>query len=236
MTDNGPQFTSDEFRRFVRSSGVKHTFSAPYHPASNGAAERAVKLIKKALEKNQRGTLSERLEDILRQYRITAHTTTGVSPAELFLGRKLKCSLDLIRPDMERSVKEKQRAQQAAHDGKTPLRTFQVGDSVYARDYRSQCRWRRGRVVAVLGTRVYHVEVDGVIWKRHVNQLMKAQNLTLLPDYRRDGHWLMDNAQTNDEDYGIHGDGQVDNENGQMEQEHAGELEHEVVARRYPLR
>ncbi|XP_065182445.1 uncharacterized protein K02A2.6-like [Sycon ciliatum] len=31
VSDNGPQFTSDEFRRFTEANGITHTFSAPYH-------------------------------------------------------------------------------------------------------------------------------------------------------------------------------------------------------------
>ena len=39
VTDNGPQFISEEFAQFVKENEIKHTRSAPYHPASNGLAE-----------------------------------------------------------------------------------------------------------------------------------------------------------------------------------------------------
>ena len=42
VTDNIPGFVSQEFEHFLRSNGIHHLTSAPYHPASNGLAERAV--------------------------------------------------------------------------------------------------------------------------------------------------------------------------------------------------
>ena len=49
VSDNGAQFVSEEFQAFVRSNGVRHITSAPYHRATNGLAERAVQTFKQAL-------------------------------------------------------------------------------------------------------------------------------------------------------------------------------------------
>jgi len=41
-SDNGPRFLSSEFGNFMKQNGIKHLRSAPYHPASNGLAERFI--------------------------------------------------------------------------------------------------------------------------------------------------------------------------------------------------
>ncbi|MEL7079736.1 MAG: integrase, partial [Cyanobacteria bacterium J06582_2] len=51
VSDNGPQFTSNLFADKMKLWNIKHVFSPPYHPCSNGAAERGVQLVKDRLKK-----------------------------------------------------------------------------------------------------------------------------------------------------------------------------------------
>ena len=46
VSDNAPQFVSEECNDWLSNIGVKHLYSPPYHPASNGRAERAVRAFK----------------------------------------------------------------------------------------------------------------------------------------------------------------------------------------------
>ena len=39
VSDNGPQFPSIEFAKFLEGNQIKHIMSATYHPASDGLAE-----------------------------------------------------------------------------------------------------------------------------------------------------------------------------------------------------
>ena len=54
VTDNGTVFTSAEFENFTKLNGIRHIRTAPYHPASNGQAERAVKIFKEYLKKSSK--------------------------------------------------------------------------------------------------------------------------------------------------------------------------------------
>ena len=49
VTDNASYFTSQEFQDFAKLNGIRHVTSAPYHPAPNGLAERAVQTVTKLL-------------------------------------------------------------------------------------------------------------------------------------------------------------------------------------------
>ena len=92
VTDNGPQFTSEEFALFAKRNGIKHIRTAPYHPASNGLAERLVQSLKQSLKttSNTGLSLSTRVANFLLSYRSVPHSTTGVPPCTLFLHRSVR--------------------------------------------------------------------------------------------------------------------------------------------------
>ncbi|XP_060863495.1 uncharacterized protein K02A2.6-like [Metopolophium dirhodum] len=51
IPDNGPQFRSSEFIEFCKQNGIVFYTSPPFHPATNGAAENAVKSFKRGIHK-----------------------------------------------------------------------------------------------------------------------------------------------------------------------------------------
>ena len=85
--DNGPQFTSREFKEKMTKWGVTHLLTPPYHPAPNGLAERAVGLVKDKLKKMDVAAtpikLYVGLKYIGRIHGLTPHASTGRCPYEL---------------------------------------------------------------------------------------------------------------------------------------------------------
>ena len=98
VSDNGPQFRSEEFAHFLKMNGVKHIRVAPYHAASNGLAARMVQSFKYQMKASKGGKLSmqQRIANFLLAYKSTTHFTTGRTPAGLFLGRELRTRLTLL--------------------------------------------------------------------------------------------------------------------------------------------
>ena len=49
VSDNGPQFTSSDFK-FMRINGIEHSQWLPYHPSSNNKAEQFVRTFKEGIK------------------------------------------------------------------------------------------------------------------------------------------------------------------------------------------
>ena len=181
VSDNGPQFISDEFKSFLYTNGVKHTLTAPYHPASNGAAERAVQTLKNALkkhslEKEPGQTVHQKLCSFLLTYRTTPHSTTGVSPAELFMKRQLRTRLSLIKPDLQLNIEDKQEKMKDYRDAHVPkLREFVKNERVRVKNCRGgDIKYVPGVIIHRNGPVNYLVRVGRNIRYVHVDHLIKS--------------------------------------------------------------
>lgn len=89
MSNNGPQFSSTEFKELSRQLDLKHYRSSLHHPQGNGQAERAVQTAKKILKQDYPVMA-------LMSYRATPCSSTSYSPAELLMGRRIRTTLPTI--------------------------------------------------------------------------------------------------------------------------------------------
>lgn len=173
VSDNGAQFTSEEFQCFLKSNGVRHI--TRHQPATNGLAERFVQTFKHSmkLSRKEELPLHQKIANFLLAYRNTAHATTGQLPAMLFMGRNLRSRLDLLKPDIRKHVQDRQCSPTQLQ---RKLRTFDIGQKVLARDYRTHSdKWQPAEIVSQTGPLSYTVSIEpNIVWSRHVDQLLDA--------------------------------------------------------------
>ena len=141
-TDNGPPWFSHRMTQFASYLGFSHRRVTPLWPQANSEAERFMRTIGKTVQAvNINGQpLTQALTAMLRNYRATPHSTTGVAPATLLLGRTLKTQLPgnynpptddhLIAINQERKEKMNNYVSAQRH---TRQRQLQVGDLVLVR-------------------------------------------------------------------------------------------------------
>ena len=87
VTDNGPQFSSAEFKKFAKDYQFTHTTSSPHYSQSMGQTERYVQTVKNLIKK------SSDPNKALLDYRNTPLDGVNLSPTQLHIGRRLECNL-----------------------------------------------------------------------------------------------------------------------------------------------
>lgn len=181
MSDNGPQFSSDEFASFANEYGFAHSTSSPHMPQANGLAERAVQTAKRVLSQPN----SDRA---LLNYRDTPHAATGVSPAEALMGRRLRTLVPVLPQNLAPQVPSSaliqerdeahKRSYKDAYDkrhGARPLPPLQPGQEVRIRTDK-QSTWRNpGQVLlADPANRTYQVATPQGVVRRNRQHLKPA--------------------------------------------------------------
>jgi transposase InsO family protein len=87
MVDNGKQFDSDKFKEFCKSLRTILAFASVYHPESNGAVERANRIVFSAISKTlfnlRKGKWVEELPKVVWSHNTTASRAIGFTPFKL---------------------------------------------------------------------------------------------------------------------------------------------------------
>ncbi|PAA83486.1 hypothetical protein BOX15_Mlig014458g9 [Macrostomum lignano] len=116
VTDNGPPFSSAQFKSFLDSYGIRQRLITPLHPQANGATERLNRSINKVVRAAiaQKRDWRAALDEWLLAYRCTPQRTTGRAPAELLMGRVLNDSIPSVRPSRPVAIADRQLRQRDA--------------------------------------------------------------------------------------------------------------------------
>ena len=86
------------------------------------------------------------------------------------MGRKLRPIFDLLHPDLSKKIHDKQNKN---YTTKRAIRSFQVGDKLFAKNFSGSPRWIPVVVTQVTSPLSYWVQTAiGIIMKRHTDQLL----------------------------------------------------------------
>jgi hypothetical protein len=175
VTDNGPPFTSAALLEFYDSCGIRYLTSPPYHPPSNGIAERFVRSFKEGMSKlrSEGKGLDDSLRIFIRQARWSTHSITMSIPAEDFFGREFRSHIALIKP-IQLKMGEDTCTCPVDSNGKRAK--YNIGDLVWYQCWDRGIKyrfWKKALVTKPIGHLIYLVkdEASGTHFKRHRNQL-----------------------------------------------------------------
>ena len=184
VSDNAPQYSSEEFKQFSRDWGFEHTPISPYHSCDNGLSEKGVGIAKKLLKKAKQSGQEPYLA--LLEYRNTP-LECGYSPAQLLYNRRTKSVIpatnDLLKPKLvnDRIVQEKMQKskslQKQNHDKTSKsLSPLKVNDSVRIQFGKT---WKIAKVIKIHNSRSYTVQTkEGGVYRRNRKLLIKTQDNT----------------------------------------------------------
>ena len=187
VSDNGPSFVGEEFKDFLLKNGVRHILTAPYHPSSNGQAERMVRVFKESMRCLSEGDIETRLYRLLFAYRMTPSTATGKSPAELLFQRQPRSQFDRMLPKSSKENEDPKDPKENKKDKEKKVRVFEENDSVWVKNFGEGKKWVAGTILKRTSKVNYQVASNDKILHRHIDQLIvRVPKVGTTPKVRED--------------------------------------------------
>ncbi|XP_013382121.1 uncharacterized protein K02A2.6-like [Lingula anatina] len=163
VSDNGPQFSSEEFQKFCKAWDITHMTISPYNSRANGKAESVVKTAKRIMRKCKEAGSDPYLA--ILDHRNTPSQGMLSSPVQRLMSRRTKTMLPtapaLLKPEVvdirhtKRDIKHDQ-AKQAMHANKSShhLPALDEGATVRLQPFKmGQKTWTKGTVLQKLDER-----------------------------------------------------------------------------------
>lgn len=181
-SDNGPQYSSQEFRRFAADWDFEHVTSSPHYPKSNGLAERFVQTAKNLLKKCAIDKTDIKLA--LLTYRNTPRSDALGSPNQRLLSRITRSLIptpqENLKPKIVNNVSDtirlEREKQKSYHDRNSkPASELQVGDKI--RLQTSARNWTGATILRETDKpRSFMVKTDsGKVYRRNTIHLHHTQ-------------------------------------------------------------
>jgi transposase InsO family protein len=90
ITDNGTNFISKEFNRFLKQNNIQHFYTSTYHPQTNRLNEKVnhtvITRLKIAINEKPKRKWSTLLPEVIHSYNATIHLVTDFAPKYLLFG------------------------------------------------------------------------------------------------------------------------------------------------------
>jgi hypothetical protein len=200
-SDNFSGFKSHQFETFMANNLISHQFIADDNAATNGQAERTVQTVKRMLGKMDVTEWNKELPAMLLTLRTIPSSTTGQTPAELMMGRKLRTMMDKLHPLYTHSHLKKREDAAADRVNSKVDRHFIVDSPVWFRIYNKSIKWLPGVIIEVEGPRNYKIITENnSIFRRHVNQ-MRSRSIVHEEDSIDDNKSMMSEPVVPDDSY-----------------------------------
>lgn len=189
-SDNGPQYASQEFRRFAKEWCFDHVTSSPYYPKSNGLAERFVQTAKNLLRKCEIDNTDVKLA--LLTYRNTPRNNCLDSPSQRLMSRTTRSLIPThvnnfkprIVDNVHEELKDLRNKQKQYHDRNVrPAKELSVGDKIRLK--KNSHEWVGATIASPANQpRSFVVHTDnGQILRRNTTHIHATQaNFDLIPD------------------------------------------------------
>ena len=192
-SDNGPQYSSQDFRKFARKWEFTHVTSSPGYPQSNGAAEAAVKSVKNMMKK----CLADKQDMYLGLLAMRNTPTEGLesSPSQRLMGRRTRTPLPILDKALDhQNIKnskpgiDKKKAKAASyHTERRTLPELVPGQATAVQPITPNDRkWVQGTVRKQVDARSYEVQTDSGIYRRN-RKMLRATPSVQHRDTESDG-------------------------------------------------
>lgn len=188
ISDNGPQYSSHEFKTFSQKWEFDHRTSSPGYPQSNGKAESAVKTAKRLMQKASAAGQDPYLA--LLDHRNTPSQGFNTSPAQRLLSRRTRTLFptkeSLLEPKVTNNIQglvnNKQRQEKYYNRTAKDLDQLREGDSVRVQPFEPCKIWKAAKVLRTVSPRSYEVELEaGGVLRRNRRHLRHNHSPPVTP-------------------------------------------------------
>ena len=189
ISDNGPQYSSEKFREFAAKYNFQHITSSPGNSQSNGAAEAAVKTIKRMMKKCHE-TNEDPYLGLLNQ-RNTPTEGMQTSPSQRLFGRRTQTLIPAtsvsLKPnqykDEQANLEIKQQKAALKYVNRRTLKPLHPGDNVFVQPIQpGQKTAQQATVTRHLGGRSYEVSTNkGKLLRRNRDYFVLLLLIWIIP-------------------------------------------------------